>query len=118
MHFECTIATPAPARIRCRPPLDTVDLLEPLVSLSLWTRPACELPLDIPITLHRRLRVAAARQGTSVRHLILRSIEHTVQDISPHQPKRCLRLDPAIVPSTGKPFDLTNEQIFDLIAFP
>ena len=74
--------------------------------------------LDIPVSLHRRLRAAAARQGCSARHLILQSIERAVQDVSPQRPKRRLRLDPPIVPSTGKPFDLTNEQIYDLIEFP
>jgi hypothetical protein len=30
-----------------------------------------------------------------------------------------LRLDPPLVPANGrKPFDLTNEQIYDLIEFP
>jgi hypothetical protein len=74
--------------------------------------------LDIPVSLHRQLRAAAARQGCSARHLILRSIERAVQDISPQRPKRRLRLDHPIVPSTGKPFDLTNEQIYGLIEFP
>jgi hypothetical protein len=71
--------------------------------------------LDIPIALHRRLRATADRQGCSVDHLILRSIERALQDITSLPPKRRLSLDPPIVPSTGKPFDLTNEQIYDLI---
>ena len=103
MHFECTIATSA---------RDTHSRYPVVMDKTVQTS------LDIPITLHRRLRAAAAREGISVRHLILRSIEHAVQEISPHRPKQRLRLDAAIVPSTGKPFDLTNEQIFDLIAFP
>ena len=74
--------------------------------------------LDIPVALHRRLRQAAARQGCSARQMILRSIEHAVQATVPQRPKRRLRLDPPIVPSTGKPFDLTNAQIYDLIEFP
>jgi hypothetical protein len=74
--------------------------------------------LDIPVSLHRRLHQAAARQGCSARQLILRSIERAVEDASTHRPKRRLRLDIPIVPSTGKPFNLTNEQIYDLIEFP
>ena len=74
--------------------------------------------LDIPVDLHRRLHQAAVRQGCSARQMILRSIERAVQDIGPQRPKRRLRLDPPIVPSTGKPFDLTNAQIYDLIEFP
>jgi hypothetical protein len=64
--------------------------------------------LDIPIDLHRRLRQAAARQGCSARQMILRSIERAVQDVGPQRAKRRLCLDPPIVRSTGKPFDLNQ----------
>ena len=74
--------------------------------------------LDIPVALHRRLHQAAARQGCSARQMILRSIELAVQEVAPQRKKRRLRLDPPIVPSTGKPFDLSNAQIYDLIDFP
>lgn len=53
-----------------------------------------------------------------MRRLILRSIERAVEDAAPERPKRRLRLDKPIVPSTGKPFDLTNQRIYDLIEFP
>jgi len=43
----------------------------------------------------------------------------TVKETTPKRPRRVLiNLDKAIVPSRGKPFDLTNEQIHDLIEFP
>ncbi len=74
--------------------------------------------VDLPRDLHRRLHEAAARKGCSARQLILRSIERAIEDSAPQRPKRRLNLDPPIVPSTGKPFDLTNEQIYDLIEFP
>ena len=75
--------------------------------------------LDIPVALHRRLHEAAARQGCSARQLILRSIERVVDDVVPQRPRRRLSLDPPIIPRDGrKPFDLTNEQIYDLIEFP
>ncbi len=74
--------------------------------------------LDIPVALHRRLHQAAARQGCSARQMILRSIERAVQEVAPQRRKKRLRLDPPIVPSTGKPFDLSNAQIYDLIDFP
>ena len=70
------------------------------------------------MALHRRLHQAAAQQGCSARQLILRSIERAVEEAVPQRPKRRLSLDDPIVPSTGKPFDLTNEQIYDLIEFP
>ena len=74
--------------------------------------------VDIPRELHRRLREAAAREGCSARQIILRSIEQSLQRPEDNRPKRRLSLDPPIVPSTGKPFDLTNEEIYELIEFP
>ena len=74
--------------------------------------------LDIPRELHRKLHETAAQKGCSARQLILHSIERVVADRQPARPPRRLNLDRAIVPSRGKPFDLTNEQIYDLIEFP
>ena len=76
--------------------------------------------IDIPRDLHRRLRHAAARQGCSARKLILAGIEHSVKQAESRgaRPPRRLKLDPPIVPSRGRKFDLTNEQIYELIEFP
>ncbi|MBV9742940.1 MAG: hypothetical protein JO099_04200 [Acidobacteriia bacterium] len=74
--------------------------------------------VDLPRDLHRRLHEAAARRGCSARQLILESIEQAVAQNEPARPLRRLSLDPPIVPSRGRPFDLTNEQIYDLIEFP
>ena len=74
--------------------------------------------IDIPRDLHRRLHEAAARKGCSARQLILHSIEQAVEEATPKRPRRRLNMDKPIIPSTGKPFDLTNEQIHDLIEFP
>ena len=74
--------------------------------------------LDVPVDLHRKIHELAAKKGCSARQLILRSIERAVRDAEPHRPRRRLNLEIPIVPSTGKPFDLTNEQIYGLIEFP
>lgn len=75
--------------------------------------------IDLPRDLHRRLHEAAAREGCSARQLILASIEQAVAQAEPTRPRRRLSLDPPLVPAAGrKPFDLTNEQIYDLIEFP
>lgn len=75
--------------------------------------------VDLPRDLHRRLREAAARKGCSARQLILAGIVRAVEEAEPARPKRRLSLDKPLVPSKGrKPFDLTNEQIYDLIEFP
>jgi hypothetical protein len=74
--------------------------------------------VDLPRDLHRRLHEAAARRGCSARQIILESIEQAVAQNEPARGRR-LSLDPPLVPSDGrKPFDLTNEQIYDLIEFP
>lgn len=74
--------------------------------------------LDLPHDLHRKLHEAAARRGCSARQLILAAIEQAVAQSEPVRPKRRLSLDRPIVSSRGRPFDLTNEQIYDLIEFP
>jgi hypothetical protein len=75
--------------------------------------------IDLPRDLHRRLHEAAARRGCSARQLILASIEQAAAQNEPTRPRRRLSLNPPLVPAKGrKPFDLTNEQIYDLIEFP
>lgn len=75
--------------------------------------------LDIPATLHRRLHEVAARKGSSARQLILRSIERAVEEAEPQRAERRLNLSTPLVPSSGrKPFDLTNEQIYELFELP
>ena len=71
--------------------------------------------LDVPVGLHRRLHEAAARKGCSARQLILRSMERAIRELEPQRPRKRLSLDVPIVASTGKPFDLTNEQIYDQV---
>ena len=72
--------------------------------------------IDLPRDLHRRLHAAAARQGCSARQLILASIEQAVTQAEPARPRRRLSLEPPLVLANGrKPFDLTNEQIYDLL---
>jgi hypothetical protein len=81
--------------------------------------PSVRTSIDLPRDLHRRLREAAARKGCSARQLILASIERAVEEAEPVRPRGRLGLDPPIIPSAGrKLFDLTNEQIYDLIEFP
>jgi hypothetical protein len=75
--------------------------------------------IDLPRDLHRRLHEVAARRGCSARKLILDSIEQTVAQNEAVRPRRRLNLDKPLVPRAGrKPFDLTNEQIYDLLEFP
>jgi hypothetical protein len=66
--------------------------------------------IDLPRDLHRRLHEAAKR-GCSARQLILLSLTRVIE------PRR-LSLKRPIVRLKGKPFDLSNEQIYDFIGFP
>ena len=81
-------------------------------------RTSVRTSIDVPADLHRRLHAAAAREGCSARRLILRGIERAVREVEPQRPRQRLSMDVPIVPSTGKPFDLTNEQIHALIELP
>lgn len=76
------------------------------------------MSIDMPRDLHRGLRELAARRGCSIRQLILRSIERTVEEAEPAQPVRRLSLDPPLIPPTGRRIGLTNEQIYNLIDLP
>jgi hypothetical protein len=76
------------------------------------------ISIDLPPELHRRLREAAARQGCSVRQLILASIERIVTEAEPQHPSRRLSLDPPLISPAGRCIDLTNDQIYGLIEFP
>ncbi len=82
-------------------------------------KPDCiRTSIDLPRDLHRRLHEAAARTGRSARHLILSSIERALDEQQPQRPRQRLSLDQPIVPSRGKPFDLSNEEIYALIELP
>jgi hypothetical protein len=74
--------------------------------------------IDLPRDLHRRLRAVAASRGCSARQLILRSIERLVAEEEPALPERRLPLSPPLIPPAGRRIDLTNDQIYDLIALP
>jgi hypothetical protein len=74
--------------------------------------------LDLPRALHRRLHEAAARRGCSARQLMLAAIERAVEAAPGKTGKRLDLRNHPLVPRTGKPIDLTNERVYDLIQFP
>jgi hypothetical protein len=75
--------------------------------------------IDLPRELNCRLHEAAARQGCSARQLILAGIQRAVEDATPRCPRWRLSLDrPIVAAAKRKPFDLNNEQIYQLIEFP
>jgi hypothetical protein len=50
--------------------------------------------------------------------MILRSIERAVEEAEPARRRRRFEPDPPLIPATGKPVDLTNEQVYALVEFP
>jgi hypothetical protein len=76
------------------------------------------ISIDLPRDLHRRLHEQAARAGRAAHRLCIEAIERMVEETGPVRPERRLALDTQIVSSRGKPFDLTNEEIYNLIGLP
>lgn len=72
--------------------------------------------IDIPDPLYRELKGKAAREGRSVKELILNSVEG---DLRGRSPVRNHRITKALIPSK-KPGSLKidNERIFEIIPFP
>ena len=68
--------------------------------------------IDIPDTLYRELKIRAAREGTTVRKLLLEGAELARQQRSSPRKPFVLPLIPSSRPGT---LDLTNEQIDDIL---
>jgi hypothetical protein len=74
--------------------------------------------IDLPRDLHRRLHELAARRGCSARQLILQSIEGALASSDRQRPRKRLNLNKPIVPLTGKPIALSDDQVYGGIEFP
>ena len=72
--------------------------------------------MDIPDPIYRKLKAKAARQGNSVKELILRGVEREL-DQSPKKSARRITL-PIIHSKRPGTINLTNEQIYEIIPFP
>jgi hypothetical protein len=72
--------------------------------------------VDIPDALYRELKGKAAKEGRSVKELILRSVE---DELHKHKTTRNRRIAAPLVPSNEPgTLDIDNEGIFELIPFP
>ena len=71
--------------------------------------------IDIPDETFRELKVRAAREGTTVRQLVLRGVQRALEGAGA-APVRKLEL-PLIRSSRSGTLELTNEQIDELTAF-
>jgi hypothetical protein len=71
--------------------------------------------VDIPDPLYRELKGKAAREGQSVKELILRGVEHELKKGT----RRTRRVSLPIVPSKRPgTLELDNAKIFEIIPFP
>jgi hypothetical protein len=77
--------------------------------------------VDIPDALYRELKGKAAREGRSVKELILRSVEGELRPSakpgSAKKKRTKVRL-PILKSKEPGTLNLDNERIFDLIGFP
>ena len=71
--------------------------------------------IDIPDHTYRELKIKSAREGTSLRQIVLRGIERELRP-APSQPARTKFQVPVISSSEPGTLRLTNEQIDDILA--
>ena len=71
--------------------------------------------VDIPDPTYRRLKTRAAQDGCSVKELILRGVKQELQGST--RPRRRVKL-PLVRSKQPGCLDLTNEQIYAIVAFP
>jgi hypothetical protein len=72
--------------------------------------------IDIPDPLYRQLKSRAAREGCSVKQLILRGVEGELQ-VS-HKPRRRRITLPLIASKRPGTLEIDNAQIYEIIPFP
>ena len=73
------------------------------------------MTLDIPLPIYRKLKEQAARQGRSVRDLLLSGAESVL--LRPQRPKKRPARFP-LIDSKGPKVELTHERLYELIEFP
>ncbi len=71
--------------------------------------------IDIPDDIYRELKIKSAREGTTVRQILLRGIQHELEGAVENRVRK-LEL-PLIRSSRPGTLNLTNEQIDELTAF-
>ncbi|MGA7381680.1 MAG: hypothetical protein WBX03_12590 [Terriglobales bacterium] len=72
--------------------------------------------VDIPDPLYRQLKSQAAREGCSVKELILRGVEGELQ--LPRKARRKRIVLPLITSKKPGTLDIDNAKVFEIIPFP
>ena len=78
-------------------------------------RESVRTTVDIPTSMYRQLKEQAAAQGRTARALILAGIEKVLLR---SQRPRVKRVQFPLIRSEGPKVNLTNERIYELVAFP
>jgi hypothetical protein len=78
-------------------------------------RESVRTTIDIPTSMYRQLKQQAAAQGQPARALILAGIEKVLLRSQRPRPRR---VHLPLIRSKGPKVNLTNEQIYELVAFP
>ena len=78
-------------------------------------RESVRTTVDIPTSMYRQLKEQAAAQGRTARALILAGIEKVLLRSQRPGPGR---VQFPLIRSKGLKVNLTNEQIYELVAFP
>ena len=76
------------------------------------------MTIDLPLELHDRLRALAVERGCTLEAMILDSVENLVNANRQDRPNRRLSLDIPLVPLTGRPITLNEDEIYSGTEFP
>ncbi len=71
--------------------------------------------VDIPDETYRALKIKAANEGVTVRHIVLRGIKSELEPPAPRPARKQFQV-PVIPSSQPGTLQLTNEQIDDIMA--
>ena len=70
--------------------------------------------VDLPDELFRDLKLKSAREGVTLKQLIVKALESHIRDVQVRKPRRIR--GPLIRCKSKKPIALTNAEIEDLLA--
>ena len=72
--------------------------------------------VDIPTPLYKQLRARAAKEGSTIKSLVVQGVEKALQEPGPIAERR-IKL-PIIKSKRPGTLHLTNDQIYEIIGFP
>ena len=73
--------------------------------------------VDIPTPLYKQLRQRAAKEGSTIKQLVVQGVEEVLNPKAAAPKARRIRL-PILRSRRPGTLDITNEQIYEIIGFP